>query len=500
MRSFGVTLGIAALLFAASAMAVTVRIGLPAFPPSGADPFEATSRASLHSTRAVYDALTMLGADMAPEPALALSWRTTAPDTWVVTLRPNVAFSNGEPLTAEAVVVSYGFLKTPDAKTLIMAPEVANVASVRAIDELTVEFKTHEPEPSFARRLAVIPIVPPVYWRKVGHDGFIRAPIGSGSFVVENWESARITMRANEKSWRKPVADRLELLNLPIAPSRLQSLLSNRTDVIVDVGPDNVPILNASGFRVYQRPVSSVDVMALNVLSPGSPFKDVRVRRALNYAVDREAIAKLILHGLVPPATQVTARSNPEYDPSIAGYPYDPAKAKALLAEAGFPDGFSFVYEMNNAAGADMATITEQVAHGFAQIGVMMEIRPVPWPQMVRHIRQGGWDAKTYAFAHQFEALPAGDTLWGFRLHSCAWQKPWYCDEALTPMIADAKGAFDPAQRRALIHKILRRTHEQAAVVVLFEPVGLDGLSSLVENYSQLFGQISYDKLTVRGR
>lgn len=482
--------------FATTAVAATVRIGLPSFPTNGADPFEATARASLLSARAVYDALTQLGPDMAPAPGLATAWRKTDPLTWVVSLRPGVTFSNGEPLTSEAVVVSYEFLKTPEAVTLIMAPEVENIAAVRAIDDLAVEFKTKRPEPGFARRMAIIPIVPPAYWRKVGHNGFVRAPIGTGPFIVESWDNARVALRAFPKSWRAAAAERMEILNLPVPTARLQALLSDRIDIAAEVGPDNVELLTSSGFKIYQRPVSSVDVMTLNALLPGSPFKDVRVRQAVNYAIDRGAIAGQILHGLVPPASQVTARINPEYDPTIAPYPYDPVKAKALLAEAGFPNGFSFTYEMNSAGGADMAATMEQVAHGLAQVGIRMEIRPVPWTQIVRHVRQGGWEAQ--AFGLEFEALPTGDTLWPFRLHSCSWQKPWYCDEALTPLIAEAKSTFNPARRREVVHQILRRTQEQAAVVALFEPVGLDGLSPKVENYTQVFGQISYQTLEVR--
>ena len=485
----------AMILASGPCAAATVRIGLPSFPPSNAAPFDATSRAALLSMRAIFDALTQLGDGMRPEPALATSWRNTDDLTWIVTLRPNVSFSNGEPMNADAVVFSYNVLKTPEAFRQIMVAEVQNIVSVRAVDPLMVEVKTKLPDPGFARRMAIIPIVAPAHWKKVGLDGYTLAPIGTGSFAVEKWDTARVTLTAFKKSWRAPVADRLEILNLPIATTRVQALLSGRIDIAADLGPETIDTIKSAGFVAAQRPVSSVDVMTLNAMLPNSPFKDVRVRQALNYAIDRDTIAKQILNGLVPPASQVTARINPEYDPSIAPYPYDPAKAKALLKEAGYPDGFSFVYEMNNAGGADMSAIMEQIAHSLGQVGIKMEIRPAPWPQIVQHVRYGGWTAQ--AFGLEFEDLPAGDTLWPFRLHACVWQAPWYCDETLTPVIAEARTTFDPKKRLELIHKVLRRTHEQAAVVPLFEPVGLDGLSPKVKNYTQTFGNISYPIVTV---
>ncbi len=487
---------VAALLLGGGAEAATVRIGLPSFPPSNADPFDATARASLLSTRAVYDTLAELGLDLRPRPALAASWRNVDPNTWVVTLKPGITFSNGEPLSADAVVVSYMFPKSPEARTLITAAEVQNIASVRAIDKLTVEFKTTNPDPAFTRRMAIIPIVPPAYWKKVGHAGFVKAPVGTGPFIVENWTTARVTLTAFKNSWRAPRTDRLEILNLPLVTARIQALMSNRIDIASDVGPDNIETLMRNGYAIYQRPVSAVDVMALNTLLPNSPFKDVRVRQALNYAIDRQGIASTILHDRVPPASQPAARANPDYDPEIKAYPFDPKKAKALLAEAGYPNGFAFTYEMNNAGGADMAAIMEQVARNLSQVGVRMEIRPVPWPQIVRNVRQGTWQAE--AFGLEYEVLPTGDTLWPYRLHSCAWTHPWYCDDAVMPLIAEAKSTFDDNRRRDVVRKILDRTQEQAASVLLFEPAGLDGLSPKVMNYQEVFGTIGYERLTLR--
>lgn len=471
-----------------------VRIGLASLPPGNGNPFTQASRTSWYTWRALLDTLVQLGPGIAPAPALAISWKNTSPNTWVFNLRPNTAFSNGEPLNAEAVIATVKYLQGAG-KTESVAKDFENIAGLRAVDAFTLEFTTKLADPMLPRTLAALPIVPPAYWAKVGRDGFALAPIGSGSFVIESWDKARIKLKANPASWRAPKSDQLEIIALPETSSRVQALLSRRIELASEIGPEDIEVLEAEGFKYYQRPASSIEVIALNVLID-SPLKDVRVRQALNYAVDRETISKTILHGLVPPATQTTPRSNPEYNKTLIAYPYDPAKAKALLAEAGYPNGFSFVFEMSNGtAGSWYPSMIQKVAEDLGKVGVKMDVRPIPWSQYVRGVLQGEW--KSQAFGFEYELMPTGETLRPFRLHSCTWAHPWYCDPAMTPLIAEAKTTFDPARRFELVQNILREYRDKAAGIILTEPVGLDGVSAKLQGYDQVNGIIPFQKLVV---
>jgi peptide/nickel transport system substrate-binding protein len=484
-------------LLAGGAQGATLRLGLASLPRANGNPFDSPARTTWYTGRAYFDMLTQLGEGMRPEPALATAWKNTDDNTWIVGLRPNVAFSNGEPCDAAAVVATYQYLMSPAAAVDDLAREVANIASVRALDSLSVEFKTRKPDPAFARQLAVIPIVPPALWRKVGREGFLLAPVGTGSFMVETWEKNRVVLTAFKQSWRAPRADRLEIIALPEQSTRIQALLSGRIDIASEIGADDIDAVTAAGFKVYQRPASSVDVIAFNSLKEGSPFKDARVRQALNYAVDRDAIVKTITHGLVPPATQTAARANADYDPSLKGYPFDPAKAKALLAAAGYPNGFTFEHAMSSGTtGSDIPAATQQVANDLAKVGVKMIIRAIPWSQWVRGVQQGEFLGESFGF--EYETLPTGDVLRPYRLHSCAWAHPWYCDPEIMPLIDEAKATFDPARRSALVKRILARTNEQAPTLLLYEPLGLDGLSPKVENYDQRNAIIPYARIAVR--
>jgi peptide/nickel transport system substrate-binding protein len=472
-----------------------VRIGLSSLPPGNGNPFSSTARTSYYTWRSFIDTLTQLGPGMAPTPALAISWKNTSPTTWVVGLRPKTTFSNGEPVNAEAVMGTVRYLQSPQGIQESITRELENVARMRAVDELTIEFTTTQPDPMFARTMAAWPIVPPVYWAKSGRDGFALAPIGSGPYVVEKWSPTRITLKANPTSWRAPKTERLEILAMPDVSARIQALLSRRIELASEIGPEDIDVLEAAGFKFYQRPATSIEVIAFNMIAD-TPFKDVRIRQAMNYAVDRETIAATLLHGLVPPSTQTTPRTNPEYNTSLTAYPYDPAKAKALLAEAGYAKGFSFVFEMSSGTtGGHYASMIQRVADDLAKVGVKMEIRPIPWPQYVRGVLQGEW--KSQAFGFEYETMPTGETLRPFRLHSCTWSHPWYCDPSLTPVIADAKSTFDPTRRIALVHRILKEYRDKAAALILAEPLGLDGISPKLQGYSQINGIIPYADLVI---
>ena len=130
----------------------------------------------------------------------------------------------------------------------------------------------------------------------------------------------------------------------------------------------------------------------------------------------------------------------------------------------------------------------EQVANDLAKVGVKMEIQSFPWSQWVRGVQIGEFLGDAFNF--EYETLPTGDTLRPYRLYSCTWAHPWYCDDAIMPLIAEAKATFDSARRKVLIKQILTRTDEQAPVLFLFEPLGVDGISPKVENYSQEDGII----------
>ncbi|MCB2108976.1 MAG: ABC transporter substrate-binding protein [Rhodobacteraceae bacterium] len=472
-----------------------VRVGLASLPPLAGNPYTSTSRTAWYTWRAVYDTLTMLGPGVAPVPALATAWRNTSPNTWEVTVRQGAAFSNGEPIDAAAVVATIDYLKSPAAMQDSVANDMGNFAGARALDDYTVEFTTVAPDPQFARTLTTFAIVPPRAWAEFGRDGFALHPIGSGPFKVDNWGDARIDLSAFENSWRAPKAAKLEIRALPETAARIAALLSGQIHVASELGPEDIATVEGAGMTIYSRPASSVEVIALRQTA-GGPLADARVRLALNMAINREAIAQALWGGLVKPTGEITPHEYPEYDPAIPPYPYDPARAKALLAEAGYPDGLSFTSVMSaGTSGSHIRATIEAVTADLAKVGVDMEVRPLPWSQFVKGVVNGEWVSEAFGF--EYETLPTGDTLRPFRLHSCSWRHAWFCDSTIQPVIEEAKATFDPAKRVELVHQVLRFYHDNAAAIVLFEQLGLDGVSPKLSGYDQANGIIPYQNLVV---
>jgi peptide/nickel transport system substrate-binding protein len=490
------TSGAMALLLAFTAAAEsTIRLGLASLPNGNGNPFDSSARTTWYTFRAFFDALAQLGDNLQIEPALAVAWDNTDDFTWIVTLRDGVTFSNGEPLDAEAALFSYRYLQTDAGALESLSRDVADIVAMEALDERTIKFVTGIPMPEFPRLLAVVPIVPPRYWEDVGLEGFIFEPVGTGPFRVTDWRPARIKLEAFRESWRAPKADKLEILAIPETAARVAGLLTDRIDIASEIGPDDAYQVEAAGMVVYQRPATAIEVIAFNTLID-SPLKDARVRQALNYAIDKEVIVAAIMDGRTRVADQMTPAINPERVPDLAPYSYDPDKAKALLADAGYPDGFSFVFEFSfGTGGTHMPSMFQQVAADLKKIGVDMEVRPLPWSQYVRGVLQGEWGGQAFGF--EYEVLPTGSSMRPFRLHSCAWPYPWYCDETIEPAIAQAKQEMEPQARLAAVHEVLRHYHDEAVALLLIENLGIDGVSPRVEGYSQVNGIIPFHEITV---
>lgn len=475
--------------------AEVVKLGLASLPPGNGNPYTSSARTSWYTWRAMFDTLTQLGPMVEPVPALATAWRNTSPTTWVFDLRPAVTFSNGEPFDAETLISTLTYLQSPAALQESSVRDIENIAGIRALTPLQVEITTRTPDPMLPRQLATLPIVAPKAWKDLGRDAFASKPVGTGPFAVENWGEAKVALKAFPASWRAPKSERLEILALSETATRIQALVSEQVHLASEIGPEDVALLKDAGFSIYLRPPSSVEVIAVHA-KPGTPLGDPRVRLALNLAIDRRGITEALLGGLVEQPTQVTPRANPDYNPALQPYPYDPAQARALLGEAGYGKGFKFT--IIKAAGTDGGHVTaalEKVAADLSAIGVTATVRLVPWSQYVKGVLQGEWLGEAFGF--EYETLPTGDALRPFRLHSCTWPHAWYCDEATQPLIAEAKTTFDPARRRALVHQIIANYHEKAAAILLFEQIGIDGVSPKLAGYDQMNGIIPYQDLAI---
>jgi len=466
----------------------TLRVAVVTFPPGGSDPRKSVSVFATYTWSPMFETLTTFLEDGTLAPELALSWERTTPTSWSFKLRNGVKFSNGKPLTAQDIVDNILALKQGDGPQQPLARQLDTIINARAIDAATLLIDTAQPNAILPRELTALFIVEPEAW-KTAHT-----PVGSGPFKLKKWGDAKIDFEPNALSWRAPKVKALEIRELPESTGRLQALLTGKADVAMGMGPDELPELEAAGARLHQR--KSQDVISLSfIVGQGKPVDDVRVRRAMNYAVDKDAIAKLILQNYTRPATQGAVEGSLGYNPDLKPYPYDVAKAKALLKEAGYEKGFSFDAEVIVSSNAGDGATYQFVATNLAALNVKLNLITVPTSQMIRIVNQGEW--KSDAFSQVFGSWPTFEPLRTLRLHSCLWPKPWYCDQRIMTTFKAAMTATDLDERIRLTREVLRFYHDEAPALLLHEIPILDGVAKRVKNYAPQRGKLNYETIEV---
>ena len=312
----------------------SLRLGVWDLPPGRGNPFTGRSVPSTFVWDAIFDPLVRIGEDGAPEPRLATAWELVDETRWRFTLRDGVVFSNGAPFDADTVVAVFDYLTSEDGRASSVGGELANVVGAEKVDDRTVDIVTDGPDPVLPNKLALVFIPEPGAWAELGPEGFAEAPAGTGAFEVVEWGPGDVTLAAVEESWRDPALDGLTIVELPERPARLQALLSGQIDVAFGLSPDNLPQLEAEGYAVASTPAPQVMSLAFATEGrPDNPFGDLRVRQAVNYAVNRKAIAEVLLAGLGEAASHGATAAAFAWHPTGA-LSHDAGARKRCLEEA----------------------------------------------------------------------------------------------------------------------------------------------------------------------
>jgi peptide/nickel transport system substrate-binding protein len=470
-----------------------LRVGVTSFPTSRGNPFNTTTGTpSIYTYAAFIEGLTRVNNAAEPVPMLAERWEIESRTSWLFHMRPGAVFSNGEPADAHAVEATYAMLRTGIGLTYPITRELEGIVAIEALDNTTVRIVTEAPDILIPNKVASFKVVPPRYWAEVGPDGFAGAPIGSGPYQVETWGSAQIDLVRSPTAWRQPKISRLELVAGAEAVARVQGVLAGNLHIGLQLGPDEIIPVEAAGHQMIIGMDPSMQVLALITVKE-SPLQDVRVRQALNYAVNRQVIAQGLLGGHITMATQTAPRIAFGYAPDLDIWPYDPDKAKALLAEAGYPDGFSFTAEILLQSASYSPQVYQQVAADLARVGVDLTIRRIPASQYARGVYQGEWAGE--AVGIDYGVNPTLDSLTPLVRHSCLWIKPWFCEPSILPLIERAQAAFDLEERRRLTQEVMRAQRAFAPAILLYETGRFDAVTRNVRGYSIEVGHIDYDKI-----
>ncbi|MCD7059816.1 ABC transporter substrate-binding protein [Pelagibacterium xiamenense] len=399
---------LAVLLAAAPAVAQTppnVLVVGQIAEPQTLDPQVATAVNDFRIAVNIYDGLVRYAdGTLEVEPALATDWEISEDGlTYTFNLREGVTFHDGTPFNAEAVKFNFDRMLDEnhpyyDTGPFPLSFNFAAVDSVNVIDEFTVEFVLSEPYAPFLSNLAYPTglIVSPAAVEQYGED-YGRNPVGTGPYRFIEWQSnTRVVAEANPDYWDgAPNLEAVVFRPITDANTRVAEMLSGGIDVMVEVPPDNVDqFASDAAFEVYEQAGPHVWYVMLN--AQHGPFTDKLVRQAANYAVNKEALVEDILQGTATVADSPVAPAfNWAYNEGLEPYPYDPAMAEELLAEAGVENPSVTFYVTEGGSGMlDPITMGTAIQADLEAVGFDVAIETYEWNTFLGIVNPGlGEDA-----------------------------------------------------------------------------------------------------------
>lgn len=444
------------------------------------------------------DSLTYLNPDGSVDPGLATSWSVKDDTTWVFNIRQGVKFQNGAPMTADQIVKNVNFLIDDDMGKISISSRFLGLAGAKKIDETTVEISTKAPNPILDRWFALFRIMDADYQKDVGVEGFTIAPIGTGPFRVTRWTGETMEAVAFKDAWRPAKIDRLRIDTLPEVPARVGALLSGQVDIAWVVSPDDIPQLESAGMEIVITPLFDLVSFKFNTIPErttvdNSPILDRRVRQAINYAINREQYVSEVLGGFTVAAGQSGGRRTLGYQEDIKPYPYDPDRAKRLLADAGYAEGLDLIMELITTS-TDYTNTSQFVADNLKQVGINLVLRQISLPDLLGKLRgQKPWDG--HMWMGLTESFPTGDVMRPFSTDSCSFFGAFICDRNIQPTIDAANVEFDPAKRAVLVRQVVKHYHDEALISYMYERSVIDGLSPKVKNYRLFNRAVNWHEL-----
>ena len=483
---------LACVWLAAPVSAKTLRFA-SAFDPNSLDPH---SLALLYQTRVVtqiYEGLVNRDQSFKLEPSLAVSWEATTPTTWRFKLRPNVKFHDGAPFTADDVVFS---IERALAKTSQRASQLRGVTGVRKVDLLTIDVVLSAPDAVLPDKLWLIAMMSKPWAEKHGvtvpqdYNGkqetyAVRNTNGTGPFMLKTYEQdRRLVLNVNPNWWgkgAKGVGNVTEAIYTVIQAdaTRLAALASNEVDFVIDPPFQDIARIKRDkslksveiadigmqylGFDQARSELQSSDIKGAN------PFKDVRVRRAVYHAIDIDAIIAKVLRGqAIPIGTHVSPLVDgyvPELDKRL---PYDPATARALLKEAGYPAGFEVTLDCVNVT--FRAAVCQAISAMLAQVGIRVSFQPSPSSTFFPKLTQAtssffefGWTPGTDPWVMLNNVIRSWDGV-----TSGAFNGGRYSNPKLDALIDAIRVEPDIARRRVLTGDVLRFLNSELPLVPLY--------------------------------
>jgi peptide/nickel transport system substrate-binding protein len=467
--SFALAFALALATPAAAQTKDALSVDLPA-DAATLDPHVQWDTDSYSIYRNIFDNLLTRDADGKIVPQIASSWRYVSDTVIDFDIRADVKFHDGTSLTPEDVVFSVKRITNPAFKSPQLG-QFNSIVAAEVVAPATVRLTTKEPYPVLLAQLVKLSIVPKRYVESVGDAKFNIEPIGSGPYRLVSWQKGvRIALEANDAYWRgKPSFKRVTFQPVPDAATRIADLRTGKADVARGLNPDDVAALKGDAqLQILSVPTERIGYLFVNALNGAT--MDVRVRRAIAYALDRDLIIEALLGGYGRPVDIVLTPANFGYLGDIKGYPHDLARAKALIKEAG-------------AEGAELSFITspvydqrivQAIQQMLGEAGLKVVIAMNDQATFLRRRQGQPADSGNLSIGRWSCACGDADGVIQPLFHSASiWAK--YKNPSYDEAVEKARMTLDPAARLSWYRKAHEIIKEDVPGIGLYQDVAIYG-------------------------
>jgi peptide/nickel transport system substrate-binding protein len=436
------------------------------------DPSVDTSPISLNLFQNIFDQLTEIGADGSINPKLATEWTSNADSTeWVFSIRTDAKWHDGTMVSIGDVLWTFQKIMADDSSPV--KAYLSRVASVEQRGDDQIAFLLNAPFAPFARQMTLVSIMPQAAYEAVGAEAFNLAPVGSGPFKMESWvKDDRLVLKANSDYWGgAPAIETVVFRPVPSEAARASALLSGELDVVPLLPPALVDrIDSADGVNVQK--VASNRVLYLGFDTTQTPYDNVKLRQAIDHAIDRTAITDRLLRGLGVPMGQIVAPVTFGYDPAIEPTPFDLDIARRLIEESGY-DGaeLTFLYPNNRYAFGE--EVAQAIGGMLQEAGINVKLEGMEYSAYFPR-----WLGKELNTIHMFgfgpsimdAQLPLGSLL-------ASDSRGYWSDPAVDELIAAQLAESDPVKRQAIISEIWAIVKEQVPYSMLYNEIQAYGVA-----------------------
>jgi peptide/nickel transport system substrate-binding protein len=478
-----------------------LRVGLVGYPESFNFNLDANS-AGFSLYRAMYNRLTFAdstkGGTLGPE--LATSWQLLDPTTWQFKLRQDVKWSDGTRFTADDVVATID-LTVNGQPAAVMLSRIRGVIKGVAIDQFTVNVSTETPNAILPLGFADLYMYQAKQIKDGGNAAIQKNPVVTGMYKLKSREAGvSIVLERNPEYWgEKPKLTELVFKPFPENATRVAALEAGEIDIAFNVPPDDARRLESKGLAIQSVAIGQsmvVPMRSFDPKDPKSPFLDKRVRQALNYGVDKDAIVKDVMLGFGQKLRgQIVGPDGFGFNESLNAYPYDPTKAKQLLTDAGYPTGFAVTFYSSEGRYAKQKEVTEAIAGQLRKLGLNVTVNTQEFNTMFNQVAAAQLDFYFIGWNY----YPQMDADFASQHFACISRYKQMCNKTYDELFVKERAEPDPQKRVALLRQMQQILYDEAPAIFLYQSPDIFGAQKRVKGFRPTpddvihFGSISVE-------